>query len=105
MAASISSCPKSPSTDVNAWEFNGNRCGNGVGIWELDRVSLGTMASGSGRPVRGPHQRDITAQTRTRNAAGTGTPQEPMPQRSDWGMVSSQYFTLRAFVRRRIAQL
>ncbi len=31
----------------------------------MDRVSLRTLASGSGRPVRGPHPRDITAQTRT----------------------------------------
>jgi hypothetical protein len=46
-------------------QFNGNRCGDGAGIWELDRVSLRTMASGSGRPVRGPHPRDITSQTRT----------------------------------------
>src|SRR6266481_3381401 len=44
--------------------------GHGVGIWELDRVSLRTMASGSGRPVREPHPRDISCQTRTRNAAG-----------------------------------
>ena len=29
-----------PSTDVNAWEFTGNQCGNRVGIWKLDRVSL-----------------------------------------------------------------
>ena len=41
-----------------------------MGIWELDRVSLRTMASGSGRPVRGPHPRDITSQTRT--PAGPG---------------------------------
>src|SRR5215470_12540794 len=32
--------PQNPSTDVNAWEFAGNRCGNRIGIWELDRVSL-----------------------------------------------------------------
>ena len=38
--------------------------------WELDRVSLRTMASGSGRPVRGPHPRDISSQTRT--PAGEG---------------------------------
>src|SRR5262249_48402307 len=27
-----------PSSDVNAWEFTGDQCGNKVGIWELDRV-------------------------------------------------------------------
>ncbi len=43
-----------------------------MGIWELDRISLRTMASGSGRPARGPHPRDISCQTRTRNAAGAG---------------------------------
>src|SRR5262249_45072356 len=32
--------PQNPSTDVNAWEFDGNRCGNRMGIWELDRGSL-----------------------------------------------------------------
>ena len=70
--------PRSPSTDVNKWKFTGNRCGNGVGIWELDRVSLRSMASGGGSPVRGPYSRDIRCQTRT-------PPQEPasrspMPQ-------------------------
>ena len=34
---------QSPSTDGNAWEFAGNRCGNTVGIWELNRVSLRSM--------------------------------------------------------------
>ena len=41
----------------------------------MDRVSLRTMASGSGRPVRGPFPRDITSQTRTPatpGADGTG---------------------------------
>jgi hypothetical protein len=37
---------KSPSADVNAWEFTGNRCGNRVGIRELDRNSLRSMTSG-----------------------------------------------------------
>ena len=31
---------QSPSTDVNPWEFDGNRCGNTVGMWELDWVSM-----------------------------------------------------------------
>ncbi len=31
---------KSPSADISAWEFAGNLCGNRVGMWELDRVSL-----------------------------------------------------------------
>src|SRR5262249_54507086 len=37
---------KSPSADVNAWEFTGNQCGNRVGIWERDRNSLRVMTSG-----------------------------------------------------------
>ena len=56
---------QSPSTDVYAWKFTGNRCGSGAGLWELGRVSLRSMASGSGRPVRGPHPRDMTSQTQT----------------------------------------
>jgi len=35
-----------PSTDGNGWEFTGNRCGNTVGIWELDRGSLRPLAFG-----------------------------------------------------------
>ena len=84
---------KSPSADVNAWEFTGDRCGNRVGIWELDQNSLRSMTSGGAvAPVReprpynvichtrmrglprsrchSPRPRDITSQTRTRNAAG-----------------------------------
>jgi hypothetical protein len=38
---------ESPSTDVNAWEFTGNRYGHKVGIWELDRVSPGSMTESS----------------------------------------------------------
>ena len=37
---------KSPSADVNAWEFTGNQCGNRVGIWEWDRNSLRAGTSG-----------------------------------------------------------
>ncbi len=61
---------QSPSTDVNAWEFTGNRCGNRVGIWELDRVSLRSMASGGDRPFLGARQRDIRCQTRKPAAPG-----------------------------------
>jgi hypothetical protein len=41
-----------------------------VGIWELDRVSLRSMASGRGRPVHGPHPRDIRCHTPTPAAPG-----------------------------------
>src|SRR5258708_5135793 len=61
---------QSPSSDVNAWEFAGKQCGNRVGMWELDRVSLRSMASGGDRPFRGPGQRDIRCQTRTLVAPG-----------------------------------
>jgi hypothetical protein len=43
-----------PSTAVNAWEFTWNQCGNGVGIWELDRVSVTPVASGGDHPFFGP---------------------------------------------------
>ena len=65
---------QSRSTDFKAWEFTGNRGGNGAGIWDLDRVPLTSMASASGRPVRGPRPRDITSQL------GRRPPQEPAPQ-------------------------
>ncbi len=61
---------QSPSIDGNAWEFTGNRCGNTVGIWELDRLSLRSMASGDDRPFVEPPHPDITCRTPTRNAAG-----------------------------------
>jgi hypothetical protein len=50
------------------WEWSGN-LGIGPGF-------LRTMASGSGRPVRGPHPRDISSQTQTPAA------QEPRAQRA-----------------------
>src|SRR5258705_6851181 len=43
-----------PSTDVNAWEFTGNQCGNRVGTWDLDRVSVTPVASGGDHPFFGP---------------------------------------------------
>ena len=61
---------QSPSTDGNAREFAGNRCGNTVRIWELDRVSLRSMASGGDRPFVEP----ITLTQGAR--LGHGTPQE-----------------------------
>jgi hypothetical protein len=41
-------------TEGNSWEFTGNRCGNRVGIWDLDRVPLKSVASGSDRTFFGP---------------------------------------------------
>src|SRR6266851_6832496 len=62
---------QSSATDGNAWEFTGNQCGNTVDIWELDRDSLRSMASGADRSFRGARQRDIRCQTRTPDAPGT----------------------------------
>src|SRR5207245_8885183 len=49
--------------------MRGNSLGMDVGIeweiWELDRVSLRSMASGGDRPFLGPGHRDIRGQTRT----------------------------------------
>ena len=45
---------QSRSTEGNSWEFTGNRCGNRVGIWDLDRVPLKSLASGSARTFFGP---------------------------------------------------
>jgi hypothetical protein len=62
-----------PSTEVNAWEFTGNRCGNRVGIWELERVSVRPAASA----ILWARHRDVICQTRTPGAPGaaaTGTP-------------------------------
>src|SRR6266849_9167924 len=63
---------QSPSTEGNAREFTGNRCGNRVGIWDLDRVPLKSVASGSDRTFLGPVTQGAIL--------GRGTPQEPMPQ-------------------------
>ena len=65
---------KSPSPDVNAWEFTGNRCGNAVGIWELDRNFLRSMTSGGAVVPREPRPHDVICHSQTL------APQEPMPQ-------------------------
>jgi hypothetical protein len=61
---------QNPSTDGNAWEFTGNRRGNTVGIWELDRVPLRPMAFGSGRRAPGLRHRDIIGHSRSPVAPG-----------------------------------